>query len=95
MKLLFAITEQITMEEFVMQGDTWACRRILKQIDDIIEMTKACYKAQQINLCKNVKTANKYVQFGPNDCKSMLVGSIKQKHADSSTITKKILLITS
>ena len=52
---------------------------ILGQIDDLIGITEAGYKAQQMNSYLNVKTANKYLQFGPDKCKSMLIGNIKKK----------------
>ena len=101
------VTEQMTMKEIVMQGDTWASTMasvqcdafgkelleegasfiykykgfvpvgILGQIDDLIGVTEAGYKAQQMNSYLNVKTADKYLQFGPDKCKSMLIGNIK------------------
>ena len=52
---------------------------ILGPIDNLIEVTEAGYKAQQMNSYINVKTADKYLHFGPDKCKSMLVGSMKQK----------------
>ena len=39
---------------------------ILGQIDDLIGITEAGFKAQQMNAFLNVKSANKYLQFGPN-----------------------------
>ena len=104
------VTNEMTMDEIVMQGDTWASTMasvqcdafgkelleeeasflykykgvvpvgILGQIDDLIGVTEAGYKAQQMNSYINVKTADKYLQFGPDKCKSMLVGSTRQKH---------------
>ena len=92
------VTEQMTMKEIVMQGDTWASTMvsvqcdafskelleegasfiskykgfvpvgILGQIDDLIGVTEAGYKAQQMNSYLNVKTADKYLQFGPDKC---------------------------
>ena len=52
---------------------------ILGQIDNLIGVSEVGYKAQQINSYINVKTADKYLHFGPDKCKSMLVGSMKQK----------------
>ena len=36
--------------------------------------------AQQMSSYINVKTADKYLQFGPDKCKSMLIVSTKQKN---------------
>ena len=87
------LTEETTMNQIVMQGDTWASTMasvqcdsfgkellednvsflykykgyvpigILGQIDDLIGVREAGFKAQQINSFLNVKTANKYLQF--------------------------------
>jgi hypothetical protein len=43
-------------------------------VDDIVGITEAGYKAQQLNAFINVKTAEKMLQFGPKKCKSMLIG---------------------
>ena len=42
-------------------------------MDDLIGVTKAGYKAQQMNTALNVKTAEKRLQFGLKKCKSMLI----------------------
>ena len=47
---------------------------ILGMVDDMLGITEAGYKAQQMNTFMNVKTAEKTLQFGPTKCKSMLVG---------------------
>ena len=47
---------------------------ILGQIDDTIGVTEAGFKAVQLNSFMNVKTADKYLQFGQEKCKAMLVG---------------------
>ena len=47
-------------------------------VDDIIGITEAGYKAQELNAFINVKTAEKSLQFGPTKCKSMLVGKETQ-----------------
>ena len=52
---------------------------ILGQIDDLIGVTEPGYKAQQLNTFFNVKTADKNLQFGPDKCKTMLVGSTRKK----------------
>ena len=102
------LTEETSMKQLVMQGDTWASTMasvqcdafgkellddevsflynykdqvpvgILGQIDDLIGVTEAGYKAQQMNSYLNVKTADKYLQFGPSKCKTMVVGSMKK-----------------
>ena len=43
-------------------------------VDDIVGVTEAGYKAQQLNAFMNVKTAEKTLQFGTKKCKSMLIG---------------------
>ena len=43
-------------------------------VDDIVGITEAGFKAQQLNAYINVKTAEKMLQFGHSKCKSMLVG---------------------
>ena len=103
------LTEEKTMKEIVMQGDTWSSTMaavqcdafgknlleedvsylykykgtvpigILGQIDDLIGVTEPGFKAQQMNAYLNVMTADKYLQFGPDKCKTMLVGSMKKK----------------
>ena len=47
---------------------------LLGLVDDMIGVTQAGYKAQQLNAVLNVKTAEKRLQFGVTKCKSMLVG---------------------
>ena len=47
---------------------------LLGLVDDLIGVTEAGYKAQQMNALINVKTADKGLQFGIKKCKSMLVG---------------------
>ena len=53
---------------------------ILGQFDDLIGVTEAGYKAHHINSYLNVKTTDKFLQFGPAKCKTMIVGSIKKTH---------------
>ena len=43
-------------------------------VDDIICITEAGYKAQEMNAFINIKTAEKNLQFGNAKCKSLLVG---------------------
>ena len=47
---------------------------VLGQIDDIIGVTLAGYKAVQLNRFLNVKAADKYYQFGLDKCMAMIVG---------------------
>ena len=47
---------------------------MLGLVDDTIGITEAGYRAQQMNIFMNVKTAEKGLQFGATKCKSMLVG---------------------
>ena len=46
---------------------------LLGLVDDLIGITDAGYKAQQMNAVLNVKTAEKRLQYGESKCKSMLV----------------------
>ena len=43
-------------------------------VDDVIGVTEAGFKAQQLNAILNVKTSEKCLQYGVTKCKSMLVG---------------------
>ena len=47
---------------------------LLALVDDMIGVTTAGFRAQQMNAVINVKTAEKRLQFGVSKCKSMLVG---------------------
>ena len=47
---------------------------MLGMVDDLVAITEAGYKAKEMNMFLNVKTAEKSLQFGPTKCKSMLVG---------------------
>ena len=46
---------------------------LLGLVDDMIGVSDAGFKAQQLNALLNVKTAEKRLQFGVSKCKSMLV----------------------
>ena len=46
----------------------------LGMVDDIVGITKAGYKANQLNSFINVKTAERGLQFGPSKCEYMIVG---------------------
>ena len=47
---------------------------MLGLVDDIIGVTEAGFKSQQMNVILNVKTSEKVLQFGVTKCKSMIVG---------------------
>ena len=47
-------------------------------IDDGLGVTEAGYKAQMLNSYINVKTADKFLQFGPKKCKVMFIGKTNQ-----------------
>ena len=47
---------------------------ILGLVDDMVGVTEANYKAQQMNTFLNVKTAEKSLRFGASKCKVMLIG---------------------
>ena len=104
MKTSFGLTEDVQLDEVVLQGEVWgpilASNQvdtfgkemldedrpfmykykgivpvpILGQIDDTIGITLAGYQSSQMNSYINIKTANKYLQFGQDKCKYMVVG---------------------
>ena len=47
---------------------------LLGLVDDTIRVTEAGFRAQQMNVLMNVRTAEKTLQFGASKCKSMLIG---------------------
>ena len=51
----------------------------LGMVDDIVGITQAGYKANQLNSFINVKTAEKGLQFGPSKCQYMIVGKHSEK----------------
>ena len=56
---------------------------MLGLVDDIIGVTEAGFKAQQMNALINVKTAEKGLRFGPTKCKSMLTAKNPETVIDS------------
>ena len=56
-------------------------------VDDIIGVTEAGIKAQEMNAFINMKTAEKGLQFGPTKCKSMIVGK------DISTVINSNIMV--
>ena len=51
---------------------------LLGLVDDMIGVTEAGFKTQQLNAILNVKTAEKQLQFSVKKCKSMLIGKNKE-----------------
>ena len=49
---------------------------VLGMVDDIIGVTLAGYNAAQMNSYLIVKSLDKYLQFGLDKCKAMVVGKI-------------------
>jgi hypothetical protein len=47
---------------------------LLGVVDNLLGVTEAGFKAQQMNALINIKIAEKGLQFGVSKCKSMLVG---------------------
>ena len=96
------LSERQTLENIVLQGDTWGSIlasvqvdtigkasqeagygikykdilpiSLLGLVDDTIGVTEAGFRAQQMNVLMNVRTAEKSLQFGASKCKSMLIG---------------------
>ena len=103
-KTPFGLTDEVVLEEVILQGEVWGptlasnqvdtfgkemleedvsfifkYKRyipvpILGMIDDVIGVTLAGYQSAQLNSYINVKTAEKYLQFGQDKCKAMVVG---------------------
>jgi hypothetical protein len=66
-------------KECIKEGHGYLYKNILPigflgLVDDIIGVTEAGMKAQQMNAFKMQKLQKKTLQFGPTKCKSMLVG---------------------
>ena len=51
---------------------------ILGMVDDLVGISEAGYKAQELNAYVNTKTAEKKLQFGPDKCKVILVGKTQE-----------------
>ena len=75
------------MEEgyFYLYKDTLPVE-FLGLVDDIVGITEAGFKAQQLNSFMNVKTAEKSLQFGASKCKSMLIGKNKDNVLNSNLL---------
>ena len=102
------MTEEGSLEEVVLQGDTWAPVAasvqvdgfgkelleeeapfiyryknyipigILGQVDDLIGVAEAGFKSHQLNSYINVKTSDKYLQFGKDKCQTMVISKQKE-----------------
>ena len=55
-------------------------------VDDVVGITEAGGKAQMLNSFINVKSAEKYLQFGATKCKSILVGKNKKNFPNSRLV---------
>ena len=55
----------------------------------MIGITYAGYRAQQMNVAINVKTAEKRLQFGVNKCKTMIVGKNYKQEMDNPMMVDK------
>ena len=61
---------------------------LLGLVDDMISITDAGHKAQQMNAVLNIKTAEKRLQFGESKCKSMII----TKNSKESIINNPLLV---
>ena len=59
---------------------------MLGLVDELVGVTEAGYKAQQMNTFINVKTAEKSLQFGASKCKSLLIGKNKNGVLNSDLV---------
>ena len=58
-------------------------------VDDTLGITEAGYKAQMFNALFNIKTAEKFLQFGVKKCKYLVVGNrIENFHQTPLTVDK-------
>ena len=62
---------------------------LLGLVDDMIGVSNAGYKAQQMNAVLNVKTAEKRLQFGIKKCKSMLISKNPENVLNSNLMVDK------
>ena len=66
-------------KECMEEGHSYLYKEILPVgflglVDDIIGVTEAGIKAQEMNAFINIKTAEKGLQFGVKKCSTMLIG---------------------
>ena len=104
-------SEEFTLTNKIMQGDTWASSLasaqvgkfgkemleeepsftykymgevpvpLLGMVDDLIGVSEAGFKTNQLNAFVNVKTADKDLQFGVEKCKAMMSQNKNLKHS--------------
>ena len=61
----------------------------LGMVDDIVGITEPGIQAQKMNAFLNIKTAEKYLQFGVEKCKSMLIGKQSENCINSELMVDK------
>ena len=62
---------------------------MLALVDDLVGVTYAGHRAQQMNAAINIKSAEKRLQFGENKCKSMLIGKKSEQIMNNSILVDK------
>ena len=60
-------------------------------VDDIVGVTEVGFKAAQLNTFINLKTSEKYLQFGVKKCRSMLIC----KDGDSDVYNNLMVMVDS
>ena len=88
--ILASVQVDMIGRECVQDGHFYLYKNVLPVgflglVDDIVGVTEAGYKAQQLNTVINVETAEKTLQFGVAMCKSMLIGK-KTDHLINSDL---------
>ena len=77
--LLASVQVEKIGQECIKEGYYYLYKNVLPVgflglVDDVVGITEAGCKAQMLNSFINVKSAEKYLQFGATKCKSILVG---------------------
>ena len=72
--------KEMLQEDFIYKYNGYIPVPVLGQIDYLIVVILAAYKAVPMNNYSNVKTAEKYLQFGVDKCMSMGVGKHVKTH---------------
>ena len=62
---------------------------LLGLVDDIVGVTETGYKAQQMNVIINVRTAEKCLQFGVTKCKKMIIGKTSHEAINNDLYVDK------
>ena len=62
---------------------------MLALVDDLVGVTYAGHRAQQMNAAINIKSAEKRLQFGENKCKSMIIGKKSEQIMNNSILVDK------